>query len=130
MADRVKRLTDKRLTTSMFRTSAPSTSGHGCDISSWKGIYGDRPPRKYFLFVGGDQAMNITSPSLWLYFPDRAAWSNVGALNGGSTIVVVGASQDYCEEVHNIGLATRMAVVGTPSVGTGSAACEPVEEEE
>lgn len=128
MSNSVKRLTNFRLTTGMARTTAPSTGSDGCDISSWGAIYGDRVPENYYLYLGSSAACTLTGAQLWLYFADRAAWSMVGNLNQGAAITITGASQDYCEIVHRVGTAQRMAVVGSWSAGTPAAACEPVEE--
>lgn len=128
MTATAKRLTANRLTTGMARTTAPSSGSDGCDITSWAALYGDRVPRDYLLYLSSSAAATITGAALWLYFADRAAWTNVGLLNGATgTVTIVGAAQDYSEVVSYVGLASRMAVVGTWSAGTPAASCEPIE---
>ena len=126
-----KRLTQYRLTMGMARTTAPATGSDGCDISSWATLYGDRTPTNYLLTVGGSQAATVTGAALWLYFADTALWAEVGFLgdNSDGNITVTSATQVHEEVINRIGLASRMAVVGTWSAGTPSASCEPLEEE-
>lgn len=131
MPTKTKRL-GGQLSAGMARQTAPSTGSDGCDITPWNTLYGDRVPKEYNLRVGGSAAANITGATLWLYFADSATWEEVGLLgdNGDGLITITSSTQIHTEIVHRVGLAQRMAVVGTWSAGTPFASCEPLEEED
>ncbi|HET9063692.1 MAG TPA: hypothetical protein VFO62_10425 [Candidatus Binatia bacterium] len=112
----------------------PSGASDGVDITSWRiDVNGGYAPTTAALLIEGSQALEVESPTggldgpeLWGYRLNK--WWRAGYLNNGLDIVIVGASQGFAAEISIIGVFERLAIAGTPSIGSATATMIPVQE--
>lgn len=125
---------DEKLLSVGVSITRPSGEGDGVDITSWR-ISSDSQmgPAICAAFIDGSEALTINSPTGGLDGPEiwgwrLSQWWRLGYLNNGLPIIIVGATQGFATQIEGVGIFDRLAVSGTPTVGTATAKLVPIQE--
>jgi hypothetical protein len=125
-------LLESKLVQHTISATRPSGPSDGVDVTPWR-TNGQFAGELAVVFIDGDQALSVSSPTggsagveLWGY--RLSQWWLIGYLNDGTQISITGAAQGFAQQANVIGAFDRLAVAGTPSVGTVLAKFVPLDQ--
>jgi hypothetical protein len=131
MSSSLVAMLEEKLVQVAVTAARPAIGSDGVDVTSWR-INGSFSTPLAALFVDGDRAMTITSPTggtagveLWGY--RLAQWWLIGILNKGDDIVIAGAAQGYACECDVVGIFESLAIAGTVSAGAAVGKLAPIQ---
>ena len=90
----------------------PTTNVHGVDTTTWRTGAQTRP--NIVVLIDGTAPATVPAIELWGFIATK--WYFMGFLNVGGGIEIVGPGQGYATITSFVGIASRLALVGTPSV--------------
>lgn len=125
---------DEKLLSVAVSITRPSGVNDGVDITSWRMLAGGQMgPAVCAAFMDGSEALTINSPTGGLDGPEiwgwrLSQWWRLGYLNNGLPIIIVSATQGFATQIEGVGIFDRLAVAGTPTVGTVTTKLIPIQE--